>query len=239
MGLKWDFTPTNNAVATAIKQVKFARMLAMNETVKIVKSGLRDEMKRVFRNPSDFTLNSMFIKPATKDQDNPIAELSFKQWAGKGSAANAYLYPQIYGGERRLKRMELWLRSKGVLPRNMFVVPGMGSKRDRYGNISSGQITQILSILQALPDSYQNTTVRSRRRNKALPNLFYLQKYGRLPAGIYQRIGTKNITPLLIFISQPHYRIRFRMQEVSTQIFNDNIQKIFEEKLNYAKQTEK
>ncbi len=46
------------------------------------------------------------------------------------------------------------MRQAGVLPGGMFWVPGSAAKMDRYGNISTGQIVQIVSALKGIPGDW-------------------------------------------------------------------------------------
>ncbi|MDF5999583.1 hypothetical protein P4050_14390 [Pseudomonas aeruginosa] len=48
------------------------------------------------------------------------------------------------------KASERNLRARGILPAGMFVVPAEGARLDQYGNMSRGQMIQILSGLGAL-----------------------------------------------------------------------------------------
>ena len=53
-------------------------------------------------------------------------------------------------GPRVDKASERNLRARGILPAGMFVVPAEGARLDQYGNMSRGQMIQILSGLGAL-----------------------------------------------------------------------------------------
>ena len=58
------------------RQVPFATALALNATAQGVKAAGIDSMRREFDRPKPITLNSLFIKPATKAQ--PQAEVFVK-----------------------------------------------------------------------------------------------------------------------------------------------------------------
>ena len=73
-----------------------------------------------------------------------------------------YLVPQVDGGQRKLKGFERAI-GEGEL------VPALGAKLNQYGNVSPGQIRQILSVLgkaEASAGYSANITSRSRRRNR-------------------------------------------------------------------------
>lgn len=88
---------------------------------------------------------------------------------------------------------------------------------DRYGNISRGQIQQMLAGLGASRDPYQNSTPRSRKRNTQPSQYFAVSAPGRLKPGIYQRTGRGSIKPIVMFVKQPMYRPRLRFYEVAEQ----------------------
>jgi hypothetical protein len=137
------------------EQLPFAIALALTETGKDVKDAAVAEMTRVFDRPTPFTLNSLFLKAATKQRLQAI--VWFKDFAPKGTPAAEYLAPEIYGGGRRDKRSERLLQARGLMPRGWRLVPGVGLKLDQYGNISRADMVKILSALNAQNDPYQKS----------------------------------------------------------------------------------
>src|SRR5262245_39031822 len=96
------------------EQVPFATALALTRTAQVMQAAQITEMQRVFDRPTPFTLNALFVSPATKRRLE--ASVYFKDFAPKGTPAGKYLRPQIMGGGRNLKRMERLLQGKGLLP---------------------------------------------------------------------------------------------------------------------------
>lgn len=219
-------------------QLPFAISKAVNETAKIVKTREQEEMPRVFDRPTPYTLNSLFMKPGTKRF--PIATVWLKDDAGKGTPAAKYLLPQIEGGGRRYKRFERALAARGLLPAGMYVVPGSAAKLDAYGNMSRGQIVQILSALGAaetVSGFMANRTERSKKRKgKRLTEYFVGQPgNGRLPMGIWQRITFgfgSAVKPVAIFTDRPNYRQRFRFVQIAQrtvkEVFPDEFSKAYQ-----------
>lgn len=214
------------------KQIPFAMSKAINETAKEVKADLVSEMKKVFDRPTSYTLNSVFIKPATKRDLTAIVGL--KEWGGKGTPASKYLSPQILGGSRGFKRSERALQRSGLLPSGMYWTPGKGARLDSHGNISGGQITQILSVLQASVDTAQNMTARSRVKNRK-PRAYFVGTPGggRLPLGVYERKGRK-IKPVLVFVRSPNYKPRFLFYETGQKTVDRVWLKKMGEAIRYA-----
>lgn len=190
----------NGLNSAARKQVPFALARALTDTGREVKTSEVREMKNVFDRPTPWTLNSLFLKPARKDDLEAVVWL--RDFAPKGTPATKYLTPQIFGGERNFKRSEKLLQARGLLPAGYWVVPGSGVRKDRYGNIGRGQMQKILSNLRAQFDTLQNTPDRSGLRATANPSGgdYFVGRPGggRLPLGVWQRLRTK-IKPVLIF----------------------------------------
>ncbi|WP_235597590.1 hypothetical protein, partial [Salmonella enterica] len=134
------------------REIPFAMALTATRTAKAAQMALKDEIGRVFDNPTPWILNSTYILAAKKN--NPKAVVYAREWGG--TPAPTTLTPQIEGGERQYKRSEGALRAGGYLPNGWQVAPGPGAKRDKYGNINRGQLQQVLSGLRVQRDVHQN-----------------------------------------------------------------------------------
>ena len=185
------------------KQLPFAAAKALTLTAKAAQDEILRAMPRFIDRPTPYTLNSTYVKPATKDRLE--AEVGFRDSSPKGTPAFKYLTPEVYGGRRRVKRFELALRAIGVLPPGMFAMQGEGARIDAHGNMSPRQIEQILSALRASRDPYQN------RPGGRRTLYFAVRPGGRLWPGIYMRAGATGsaVLPVLIFAREPSYRSRF------------------------------
>lgn len=244
------------------KQIPFAMSKAINETAKEVKADLVSEMKKVFDRPTSYTLNSVFIKPATKRDLQ--ATVGIKESGGKGTPASKYLAPQVFGGSRRFKRSERALQMAGLLPSGMYWSIGKGAELDAYGNIPGGKMTQILSVLKASVDTSQNMTARSRVKNKKPRDFFVVtKKRGGLAPGVWERLpGTgveikghkgpnaiqkgrqkgrfysviqgRRVRPILIFTKSPNYKPRFMFFETAQKTVDKVWLKNMGEAIRYA-----
>jgi hypothetical protein len=195
----------------------------LNETAKDVKAAEVEEMKTVFDRPKPFTLNAILIRFASRD--NLTVEIGFREWAGKGTPAGKYLMPQVYGENRPLKRSETILGS--------YWVPAPGARLDQYGNISAGQITQVLSRLGLFGEMgySMNVTRRSRKTNRKPRDYFIIREgdQNHLHPGVWERLPGHRVRPVLLFIKSPHYQVRFKFNEVAEKTLTENIQKRFNE----------
>lgn len=220
-----DFSElTRWAEKLAADQVPFATAVALTETAKLVRQAEVKEMRRVFDRPTRFTLNSLYLRGATKR--NLQAEVWLKD-TGDAAAAQ-YLRPQISGGPRPQKRFERLLQSSGVMPGGWHALPGKGARLDSAGNMSSAQLVQALSVLRSQRDYNQNTTDRSRQRAKAAgkqrdyfvsgpKSAAKAANGGRLPFGVYLR-GAKDVSSIFFFVRSVNYKPRFRYFEVAENV---------------------
>lgn len=167
-------------LSTCPKQAARATEIALNVTGKKIKEDIQSEMQRVFDRPVPYTLNSLQLTPATSSK--LTATVWFKEPPRMGQH---YLMPQVDGGQRKLKGFE-----RGIGLGEM--EPAVGAKRDRYGNVSVGQLRQIMSVLGKAEVSAgyaANKTARSATRNIKERDYVLIDRRqrGNLPIGIYQR----------------------------------------------------
>jgi len=154
---------------------------ALDATAREIKKEVSGEMRKVFDRPVPYTLNSLQMTPTRNH--NMQASVWFKD---PDRMREHYLIPQVEGGPRKLKGFERWLGDDEY-------VPGHGAKMDRYGNISAGQIRQVMSVIgkaQMVAGFSANITDRSKKRNTKQRDYVYLPKGSRggvLPPGVYQR----------------------------------------------------
>ena len=212
------------------KQLPFATSLAINRTAVKVREREQHEIRDVFDLPTPFIQNSIFIKPSNKA--NLTARVGIKDNGfGKGIPAIKPLEAEIVGGERRLKRYEVALRSIGVLPDGYFTVPGEGAEIDSFGNMKAGQIRQLLSYFRANRDvgSTSNSTDATRAKlakgtKKRAGISYFVGKVGDAPLGIWRRTTSgsftgpvKPIMPILMFVQSTRYEAIYDFDFVAQQ----------------------
>lgn len=195
------------------------------------------EMERVFDRPTRFTLKAL---KTTFDKPAMAATVEVKD--GYWTRSNNYLATQIHGGDRHLKAFERALQRFGVMPSGWYAVPGAGAVLDSFGNMSVGQIKQVMSWFDAaesVAGSTQNMGEKGRDKKRkgtkskrgfeyfvASPGFRQGRgswKNGRaqtLTPGIYQRVFFgfgSSIKPILIFVRSTTYAPRYRFYEVARQ----------------------
>lgn len=166
---------------------------ALDATAFDMREGLQNNMKKVFDEPTSFTLNSLKV---TKTKNHNMEAYVWLKDPERMS--EHYLLPQILGGVRKTKGFERALGDTRLFP-------AKGLKLTKAGNISRGLITQVLSALGFAEQhqGYQaNRTEKSAKRNrKRQKDYVYLYNgSGKLPPGIYQRSGVKGrgLKPIML-----------------------------------------
>jgi len=229
----------------AKSQVPFATALALTRAAQKTKARLVEEMQRDFDRPTPFTLNSLRVDAATKQDLR--AKVYFKDFAGSGTPAGKYLAPEIYGGPRHAKGFERALQRAGILPSNWYCIPTDGAPLDQYGNVPAGVIVRIMSQLQAFGEQgySMNETAALRAKRQRRPEGRYFavtpnnQPTNNLRPGIYERISG-NLSMIFVFTSkQPEYRERFPFFEVGEATARAEFQVQFPQALEQALATAK
>ena len=207
------------------KKIGTAVIKALNDTGFAVRAALIEEMPRAFDRPTPYTLKAIYVWKAT--QARPFVQIGPNPDAGKGTDPSKYLGPEVFGGERRSKRHEKALRYAGILPDNMYTVPGNAAQMDAYGNMSRAQIIQIISWFKGFSDvGYRaNATAatkakkwRGTKRARGFRYFAVTTTKGRFRPGIYKTtrfaFGAA-IEPVMIFVKKPVYRKRYQFHKIA------------------------
>ena len=208
---------------------------ALTRTAVQVRTEVLASLPRLLDRPTPYTLRQLRYVGATADRlaaavgfnvasvtDQRGAPIGYRDLGPGETPAGKYLQPQIEGGSRRLKRLEVALKAIGALPAGWFAVPGAGASIDAYGGVSRGQIVQVLSQLrvQLVAGSQRNLAAGARgiaAQRKAGGRFFVIRPgEGRGQPGIYQRefIG-RNVTPVFIFVKSVAYSKRFDFDRIA------------------------
>ena len=214
-------------------------MLALTRTAYSVRDELKSSMASVFDRPTRYTLNSLKVTPANRQT------LQANVWfrTPQQFVSQHYIEPQVYGGSRIHKRFERRLHDVGILPPGWYAVPGPSARLNRYGNMSQGQIVQILSALRAFTESgytaNRSRTAGTRRRS----NIDYVaitpggQGQSRyVQPGIWIRNGP-HFNKVLSFVRSVSYRKRFRFFEIGREVADRELPRQFSRALEDALRT--
>lgn len=221
------------------RQLPYAHTIALNKTAEYSRRAVIAEFRRKFDRPKPSTVSEksgpLRIQYAKKERyPTDFSEVRVKDYKQvKGDPAIVYLSHNIHGGRRAEKRSEALLRRVGVLLPGYYVVPADSAVYDAYGNISPGQIQQILSAVGAQRDSLANfkgrtlkAAYRNQRRMRAASATYFVAYRNRpktkhLAEGIWQRYGKSEweVRPVLLFVKgAPRYKKRIRWEEIGSSV---------------------
>lgn len=218
------------------KQSRFGIARAITKTAKDVERQLKQEMATKTDRPTPYFLKSTFVQPAT--QQLLVARVGLKDRIfGKNSIASAEMFGHHFqGGARVPKALELYLRRAGLLGGNEFVVPGAGARLDAFGNMSRGQVQQVMSQLRVGLDPYawSSNSRRSKRNVQLAGRMFWARgnaRDGHLKRGAYIDMGPPvGLRPLLVVVRTPSYTRRFDLPKLAAT----TIAKTWKENLNVS-----
>lgn len=202
------------------------------------KAALEHEMRDVFDRPKPWTTGS--VRVDRRELPRMAVTVGHTDDTNKqGVAAYKYLLPNIRGGLRRLKRFEKALRSvsrngEPLLPNGMVAVAGKAATMDAYGNVSAGQINQILSWFRAFGESGYRANLSDRRRARLQRGTRRTQGFtyfvgrpgdGKLPLGVWKRVEFGKgsaIKPILIFVDGAIYESIYDVRDTVERAVNKN-----------------
>lgn len=202
-------------LAGQARQIPYAASRALNATAKAVEAAERRNIQDVFDKPRPTTVTATYVQYSNKS--NLQATVGLKE-RGAGVPAAEYLHPNIGSSGRQprnYKRSEYMLRQAGILPAGMFTVPGKEAKLDQYGNMSRGQINQILAYFRtfgqnALNSKRMNMTDKRRGQLAKQQRQYFVVPVSdrklKLYPGIWQETPGRTLAPVLMFVSRPTYR---------------------------------
>ena len=252
----------SNDIEEQNKRIIRAGKAGLTDTMYDIKRGLNTEMKKSFNRPTQFTLRSpMYFRPKSRynQSESHIIWISDDRTNPGQTPADHYLVPQIEGGYRKKKPFERKLTLYGVLKSNEYTVPvsqPSGVRYNSYGNMSQGQIIQILTAF-ARGGFQGGMTGRGRgrlefkRMKRPFPGI-YVRKYvpkntrrarsaragtgGRTQANRVRARSNSKINkwkPVLAIIDRPPvYHKRYSFYEYVNKKYHDNIDRNVRRRIN-------
>ena len=167
------------------EQLPFALALAATRMGQRIRGAEQTALRQEIHNPTNTTLNSLYLKSATKAK--PEATVWFKDKWFAGVPADTYLRPLVYGGQRKHKRFEKALIARGLMRSNQYAIP-RPSVLDSHGNVKGAQVMRILSGLGAAETvlGYTANASNSRRSRAKNNKRFFVAKIGNAE-GVWER----------------------------------------------------
>ncbi|WP_095143462.1 hypothetical protein [Pseudomonas sp. Irchel s3b6] len=220
-----DMLPVSEALLELEKKhIPYVLMVTATRLAKRVKEGELAVMARRLDRPTRTTMNSLFVKWATK---NKPAEVYFKDSWTSGIPADTYLQQTVRGGPRPHKRFEMALIARGFMKSNQFAIPSP-DVLNQHGNVSRGTMTKILSGLGAAETSrgYQANASNSKRSQRKGNARSYFSGIVGGTAGVWERKETAfsdAVRPVFVFSrSAPVYRTIFPFFKIANNIVKAN-----------------
>lgn len=225
LDLSLDAAPITDAMQELeIKHLPFVLMLTATKLAQRVKKGTITVMGKRLDRPTPTTLNSLFVKMATKGKP---AVVWFKDSWTSGVPADTYLQQTVVGGLRPHKRFEKALIAPGLMKSSQYALPN-ASLLNQYGNVSRGTMLKILSGLGAAEQrggylANASTSKRSKRKGNAHR---YFSGTVDGSQGIWERKATAHgeaVRPVFVFSgSAPVYRTIFPFFKIAQNIVKAN-----------------
>lgn len=230
------------ALAGQQKQIAFAAARALTQTAHAVNADIKEEMKTAIAGgPTPFTLRAFRVTAARRD--NLEATIGLRTDApGGGTPYNKALQHLFTGGRRDWKKLEGWLRGKGLLPAGTMIVPGPKAPLDARGNFRRAALTEMLGIIGSQIRNLQS--VRKSGSGKAPKSIgFFIalpgDKSGLTP-GIWRRIktgATSTVEPWIMYIAPTGYRQKFDLERIAKKTVARTWQANFQKSLADALRT--
>lgn len=226
------------------KQIPFAASVALNKTAKDMQEALTAEVS-VFDRPKPVTRKGVYVVRSKKTSLR--AEVGLKSREQNAAPVAEFLGANIVGStpRRQDKRSEVLLRNAGILPPGQQTRPGPGARLDSYGNMSRGQIVQIISFFRAFGSVEQSgrrprgsATTKSAILNAPKKRKRSSAQFFVTPNGIWQRQG-KKIKQVLTFINPQSYPKRFDFKGIAETAAQQRFSANYEQALRAAIATAK
>jgi len=196
-------------------------------------------LPRVFKNPTPYTMKSLFVFPAEKGDLR--ASVGFRSEFGRmprtmmdSMEASRSMRVQVYGGARQFKASERTLLANGITSTaRPYLVPAKGAKRDAYGNVPGSFMNRVLfqGVKRGSASQGYYRPLNNRGEHEAKrKGQYFVMRRGGAARGIYQNAG-KGLPPMpvFLFVGKAQYRRRLPFFEIVKAVVNRNWRKRFDE----------
>jgi hypothetical protein len=227
---------TQARLAAQAKQVNYAASRAINTTAFGISARLKTDMASTFKGGATaYTLRAFSVTKA--DKTSLTAEVNLRTDTPEGGTPYAKALAHLFtGGQRKYKKIEGWLRSRGILPAGYNIAPGAGMPLDSYGNMRRNALTEMLGVIGT-----QRTNLRVFRRTGAGKAQKAVGYFVALPGdrskkhpGIYKRIETGSssaLSPMVLFIAPGAYRQFINLERVGNEVVSKTFAPAFDAEL--------
>ena len=209
----------------------------LTETAKDVKKEVYGWMPRVFDRPTPYTMRSLFVYPALKEDLR--AAVSFKYAAGSvprhfmdnGPGAPRSIRSQVFGGQRPLKASEKALLRNGITkPSAPYLIPGPGAPLNMYGNVSGAFMNKVLysGVKMGSASQGYHVPLNNRRQADTKRGEFFVmaRNFGQHPVGIFRNMGKRRPpSPIFFFASKAQYKQKLPFYSIASAVVTRQLNK--------------
>lgn len=197
------------------RRVKAVVATALTRTAAQTRKIWQNQINTVVQGPTPLTSKAVVFKGAKADKLE--ASVSLAKGGGRANPSE-YLRPQEFGGGRNVKKFERALISAGAMPSGYITVPGSAAKLDSFGNVSRGQLVDVIRALGSqYSPGYQRVISKSTNKRlaaQARSGRQYIAvspadaKRFKVSAGIYERMADGSRKAIFLFKNGVTYRKR-------------------------------
>ncbi len=221
--VKIDFGGLEKELADLSRQTRYGAARGLTKTATDIRDAQREAMQSSFDRPRDWTLNSMYVEKATRDNLTAVVGIKDRSRSSGRVTPGHTMQAQVFGGDRRQKRFERALTSLGFLPAGWVVVPSESAPRDANGNLSGDFLRTLLRQLpKAGPVMQKREVNRARRRG----GVYFVQPVGRpgLSPGIYFReLAMREAVPVVLFKRSVGYDTRLDFEQIGERVADEKL----------------
>lgn len=229
-----DVSAMGRFVEFSERRVRAAVATALTRTSVTGRRAWQGELRDKLDRPTPYTINAVRSTGAQADALEATISLRAAGDTAVGAISpSEYLGTQQRGGDRNLRKFERALIAKGAMPPGHKVVPARFALVDAYGNITRGQIVQVLNQLAgSLSGGYGQVVSRSaagRARATRRAGRNYVALPRPLPglfSGIWERRGDA-LVPVFRFVRQTTYRQRIDLYRVAEETVRQELPREF------------
>lgn len=190
---------------------------ALTRTANTLGQQWTQQLTTRFDRPTPATVRAVVVRRAENTAATLVAEVKLRdQLRAEGATPPVeWLATQETGGRRRIKKFEQALQAQGSMPAGWVAAPGPAAKLDAYGNVTRGQIVQVLAQLGAqyspgyarvISASAAKRAARAVQTKRAYIAMQPGNKAGLTP-GVYERQG-RRLLAVFFFVRSATYRRR-------------------------------
>jgi hypothetical protein len=218
------------------KQANFAASKAINTTAYAINDRLKKDMASTFKGGATaYSLRAFSVKRA--DKSTLTAEVALRtDTQGAALSYSKALAHLFTGGQRKYKKLEGWLRARGLMPAGLTVAPGAGMPLDGYGNMRRATLTEMLGVLgsqRANLRVYRKTGAGKAQKATGYFVVLPGDKSKKHP-GIYKRIetGTSSaLKPMVLYVDPVSYRKFIDLDKIGREVVAKTFQPAFDAEL--------